>query len=1347
MKKLCALFVIFNIYFVAFGVFLDNLPYQLIQPNGNVLNVFITGDEFYQRVHDADDYSIVQGSDGWYYYALYDASADELIPSDFIVTEPRSVELPIEKGLGISYGKYIQIRQNHYEPTGCDLSGASKSSILDDLANNNEKTTQQMNNIIICIGFSDSQTMTQGYNYVNGMFNTNEGNNLKDYFSTMSYNKISVESHFFPPANGNILRFYQDTHPRDYFRPYANDNPLGYSGDSQRTQREHTLLKDAIEWVNENWPVPATLNLDINNDGRCDYITFVIYGGVGAWSSLLWPHKWSLYSYTVKINGKRVYDYNFELDGTSTYFNVGTFCHEGYHQLGAPDLYHYNNYTQRSAVGSYDIMENTNNKKPQSMSAYMKYNYGSWVASLPVATINQTYEIFPFYSNDGTDPAKPVIYRIPMTGTTTQYSVVEYRKKSGTNYDNSIPNQGLLVYRINSGMNGNAQFNATSVFDEVYLYRPGSSQTNGVYSQGTLETAPFGTSTGRTTFYNTTDPKPCLSNGTTETTQHINNILYDAETDSYTFFYGDPATRNISVDNTEITLGKYSGSTGAISITSNVVWNVSVSENAASWLSVSHNKGINSATLQFATLNNNFSGALKSADVTISGNGQTFIITVYQDVAVLDCMLSEDFEEISPTNPGYAGSIVTSPSGEWMILGYGTMDVNDRRIGERSIRLRANNNDPANNAMTIPGENTTGANVIQMQWDKPNGVGVVSFLYGSYSAHYDGIIYVEYSTDGGTTWISPENNSVTSPKWENAGEEMLEFSVQINQQGNVRIRIIKYKQSGTNNSVNIDNICVTDFNESGYVSSPTFNPPSGTYYLPQTVMIASATEDAIIRYTLDGSDVLDNSEIYTTPISISENTTIRARAWKEGMVPSSTSMANYTFPIEVPNIAAFKAANPTTSSTLYKITGDVTFVYRNIYSTGTTANRYIYIKDASGGLLIFDDTNPVITNTYNNGDIISGGVIGTCTIYNGLYELVPKANVAPGTPGTPVAPISLTMADLLENFADYESQLIKLEVVAFDEGSFETTQNINIFQDDNQMVCRNHFGMLGDFTPNTDIFYDVAGFAIPFNADKQIAPRDSEDISVSKPLLTGTVTITGLAVFGETLTAVTDLSSSETTEIGDLTYQWLRNNILVGTNSTNYTLLQSDIGFKIKVTVTAANCSGSVSSAETDIVTKATQTPPNAPELESKTDVRITLKVISGCEYRRDGGAWQTSNAFSGLLPETTYSFEARKVETATHLPSTPGPATDITTDPIGIGENVLNNVHVYSFLNSVYIKNDAHVDIQFVEIFDMTGRMVYQSTVNSPETVITLNLTTGIYHVILLGEDVARNIKVLITR
>jgi len=81
----------------------------------------------------------------------------------------------------------------------------------------------------------------------------------------------------------------------------------------------------------------------------------------------------------------------------------------------------------------------------------------------------------------------------------------------------------------------------------------------------------------------------------------------------------------------------------------------------------------------------------------------------------------------------------------------------------------------------------------------------------------------------------------------------------------------------------------------GQVAAPTFAPPAGDYSSPQNIVLMSATEGAYFRYTLDGSDPIATSPLYTTPINVPLNqvTTIKARAYKSGWADSDVSTAVY----------------------------------------------------------------------------------------------------------------------------------------------------------------------------------------------------------------------------------------------------------------------------------------------------------------------------------------------------------------------------------------------------------------------------------------------------------------------
>ncbi|MCL2291293.1 MAG: chitobiase/beta-hexosaminidase C-terminal domain-containing protein [Bacteroidetes bacterium] len=478
------------------------------------------------------------------------------------------------------------------------------------------------------------------------------------------------------------------------------------------------------------------------------------------------------------------------------------------------------------------------------------------------------------------------------------------------------------------------------------------------------------------------------------------------------------------------------------------------------------------------------------------------LLFLFANVSFAQCALFEDFENMSQ-NSAYAGRIVTTSSGSWMILGYSQMDVNDRYFGERSIRLRANNSDPASGAMTIPGENTEGANVIQMQFDKTKGIGTVSFYYGSYSGHSGGIVSVEYSTDGGVTWIKPDNNSVTSPLWTSVNA-MQEFTVTVNVQGNARIRVIKYKQSGTQNSVNVDDICVTDYIPEGYVQAPSFNPPSGTTFInPIEVTITSETPGAVIRYTTNGSDPTESSPLYSNPVPISVTTTLKAKAWKEGEEPSTVSTAVYTS-LTINSLAELRALAPAYTggqshgSMVYKYTGNAVVTHIQEF------NNVKYIQDGSAAIMIFD-RDGIIQGGIVAGDQLSN-IMGTLSNYFGMLQIIPTQTCSV-TGWWQTVPYTLITVNQLDDDHNnpVQAKVIRLENVMFTQtGNWDRGKYYNLKQNGmeyDSVVYTDKFEATYIGTPLPTIAVGITGVcnfkgATGIQTKNRIVPMD--DVSAVK---------------------------------------------------------------------------------------------------------------------------------------------------------------------------------------------------------------------------------------------------------
>jgi len=472
---------------------LMNVPVSVTQPNGEKLALYASGDEFYNWLHDKAGYTIIQDSDsGYYVYAKDDKG--RLVSSGVAVTPNEAVNATSVKALGLPLNLKVapELRPSPAElfPEG---SPANQKQILQ------APKSGTINNIVIFIRFSGESEYTDAISIYNNMFNnvTASYNSMRNYFQEASYSALTISTGFYPTPTTTVVS-YQDGHDRNYYKPYdVTTNPTGYTGgnnSTDRRDREHALLKNAVDTVSSQ--VPAGLNIDGDGDGYVDNVCFVIDGDPTAWSSLLWPHQWSLYSVSAYINSKRVYTYNFQLQNSLKSSGVGVLCHEMFHSLGAPDLYHYTS-NGLHPVYTWGLMEYDSNP-PRHMLSYMKYKYGTWIASIPEITAPGTYTLNPLSS--GTNNC----YKIRSPYSATEYFVLEYRKRT-TTFENSLPGEGLLVIRINPAYIGNA----SGPPDEVYIYRPNGTTT----ADGTPGSANFNSTVGRTAINDATNPSCFLTAG------------------------------------------------------------------------------------------------------------------------------------------------------------------------------------------------------------------------------------------------------------------------------------------------------------------------------------------------------------------------------------------------------------------------------------------------------------------------------------------------------------------------------------------------------------------------------------------------------------------------------------------------------------------------------------------------------------------------------------------------------------------------------------------------------------------------------------------------------------------
>jgi hypothetical protein len=96
-----------------------------------------------------------------------------------------------------------------------------------------------------------------------------------------------------------------------------------------------------------------------------------------------------------------------------------------------------------------------------------------------------------------------------------------------------------------------------------------------------------------------------------------------------------------------------------------------------------------------------------------------------------------------------------------------------------------------------------------------------------------------------------------------------------------------------------------EYQEQLQVILPEFNPSGGTYNTEQTVTITCAIQGAIIHYTLDGSEPTEDDPVIASggSLYIDRSATLKAKAWKDGFVPSHEKAANFTVVVARPSFS------------------------------------------------------------------------------------------------------------------------------------------------------------------------------------------------------------------------------------------------------------------------------------------------------------------------------------------------------------------------------------------------------------------------------------------------------------
>jgi hypothetical protein len=330
--------------------------------------------------------------------------------------------------------------------------------------------------------------------------------------------------------------------------------------------------------------------------------------------------------------------------------------------------------------------------------------------------------------------------------------------------------------------------------------------------------------------------------------------------------------------------------------------------------------------------------------------------------------------------------------------------------------------------------------------------------------------------------------------------------------------------------------------------------------------VANGTGNGHIHYTINGGGVVMKYD--TTPINVPTsqgNTYVVYMELVDNAHNPIVPAVNATVTFEVTDyimantIAEVRAAG---AGDYVHFTGNAVVTYSR------TARNQKYIQDATGAILIDDNTN-IITTPFVIGDGISD-LRGLLSNFNGTLQLLPNQNATKPSTGNTITPQVVTAANLAANLEDYESELVQINNATFTTAdgvvTFATSQSYNL-NDGSDIIFRTLFSeadYIGQLVPQ-----GVANRVVlvaDFNGVAQVVARSLADVTLSSSSFDA---IEGLTMYpnplsGNTLYLTSTANADMSVQIFDLIgKEVIKANVI--NNSVNVANLESGV-YLVKIT-------------------------------------------------------------------------------------------------------------------------------------------------------------------------------------
>ncbi len=419
----------------AWGVKADPRPRPAAQPDGTTVMTRLVGDEHFHYAVTEDHIPVMEGEDGYLYYAVADGE-EALRPGSLRAADAQR-RTPADLAWLHANAPLESLR--------AVIDRQSQPAVKKARARSEKRraatypTLGSQRGLVILVEYRDVHfTVPDAHDEFERMLNEPRYSNLGGTGSARDW--------FIDNSMGQFVPEF------DVYGPVRLANNRAYYGANKGGEdiRAEYMVIEACAQLDDEVDFSR---YDCDGDGFIDNV-FVFYAGYGenlgmaAGTECVWPHSYDIMDATsipYMHDGVRLNHYacTNEIDLDNVMDGIGTFCHEFSHVMGLPDLYA-TNYSLAFTPGTWSVMDegpyNNNSRTPPYYSAFERYSLG-WLTPREIgAPANVKLESI----------ASNQACRIS-TAKENEYFMLENRQQTG--WDKYIPYHGMLVWHIDYNEN------------------------------------------------------------------------------------------------------------------------------------------------------------------------------------------------------------------------------------------------------------------------------------------------------------------------------------------------------------------------------------------------------------------------------------------------------------------------------------------------------------------------------------------------------------------------------------------------------------------------------------------------------------------------------------------------------------------------------------------------------------------------------------------------------------------------------------------------------------------------------------------------------------------------------